>query len=163
MRHAVYFTGHGLHPENGCCPYVPKPPQDHTCRRSRTLFVGWYLLGKGLPHVLTTAVAVTAARFRATVPQTERRCRDAHVGNAENNRGRAILQPFSRVTDEVRTFRALLRHSFHLGTSARCRLNASPATGLVGMQENGFLSDFFGCVGFLPLTTQRYRTQCYCL
>ncbi|CAN0188031.1 unnamed protein product [Ectocarpus sp. 4 AP-2014] len=35
----------------------------------------------------------------------------------------------------------------------RCKLSASPATGLVGMQENAFLSDFFGCVGFLPLTT----------
>ncbi|CAN0350071.1 unnamed protein product [Ectocarpus sp. 12 AP-2014] len=35
----------------------------------------------------------------------------------------------------------------------RCRLSASPATGLVGMQENAFLSDFFSCVGFLPLTT----------
>ncbi|CAN0384642.1 unnamed protein product, partial [Scytosiphon promiscuus] len=37
----------------------------------------------------------------------------------------------------------------------RCRLRASPATGLVGMQENAFLSDFFGCVGFLPLTNER--------
>ncbi|CBN75496.1 hypothetical protein Esi_0111_0052 [Ectocarpus siliculosus] len=35
----------------------------------------------------------------------------------------------------------------------RCRLSASPATGLVEMQENTFLSDFFGCIGFLPLTT----------
>ncbi|CAM9492008.1 unnamed protein product [Ectocarpus fasciculatus] len=35
----------------------------------------------------------------------------------------------------------------------RFRLSASPATGLVGMHENAFLSDFFGCVGFLPLTT----------
>ncbi|CBN75409.1 expressed unknown protein [Ectocarpus siliculosus] len=35
----------------------------------------------------------------------------------------------------------------------RFRLSASPATGLVGMQENAFLSDFFGCVGLLPLTT----------
>ncbi|CAM9309567.1 unnamed protein product [Ectocarpus fasciculatus] len=35
----------------------------------------------------------------------------------------------------------------------RCKLSASPATGLVGMLENAFLSDFFGCVGFLPLTT----------
>ncbi|CAM9443790.1 unnamed protein product, partial [Ectocarpus sp. 12 AP-2014] len=35
----------------------------------------------------------------------------------------------------------------------RFRLSASPATGFVGMQENAFLSDFFGCVGFLPLTT----------
>ncbi|CAN0231400.1 unnamed protein product, partial [Scytosiphon promiscuus] len=36
----------------------------------------------------------------------------------------------------------------------RCKLRASPATGLVGMRENAFLSDFFGCVGFLPLTSQ---------
>ena len=35
----------------------------------------------------------------------------------------------------------------------RCGLSPSPATGLVGMQENAFLSDFFACVGFLPLTT----------
>ncbi|CAM9311543.1 unnamed protein product [Ectocarpus sp. 12 AP-2014] len=38
----------------------------------------------------------------------------------------------------------------------RFRLSASPATGLVGMQENAFLSDFFGCVGFYPLTTQSH-------
>ncbi|CAN0382667.1 unnamed protein product [Ectocarpus sp. 12 AP-2014] len=38
----------------------------------------------------------------------------------------------------------------------RFRLSASPATGLVGMQENAFLTDFFGCVGFLPLTTRRH-------
>ncbi|CAM9686610.1 unnamed protein product, partial [Ectocarpus sp. 12 AP-2014] len=36
----------------------------------------------------------------------------------------------------------------------RCRLSASPATGLVGMPENGFLCDFFGCFGILPLTTE---------
>ncbi|CAN0339839.1 unnamed protein product, partial [Ectocarpus fasciculatus] len=36
----------------------------------------------------------------------------------------------------------------------RCRLSASPATGLVGMQENVFLCDFFGCLGILPLTTE---------
>ncbi|CAB1099293.1 unnamed protein product [Ectocarpus sp. CCAP 1310/34] len=30
----------------------------------------------------------------------------------------------------------------------RCGLSASPATGLVGMQENVFLSGLFGCVGF---------------
>ncbi|CAN0100861.1 unnamed protein product, partial [Ectocarpus sp. 12 AP-2014] len=38
----------------------------------------------------------------------------------------------------------------------RFRVSASPATGLVGMEENVFLSDFFGCVGFLPLTTQSH-------
>ncbi|CAN0443019.1 unnamed protein product [Pylaiella littoralis] len=36
----------------------------------------------------------------------------------------------------------------------RCRLSASPATGLVGMQENAFLGDFFGCLGILPLATE---------
>ncbi|CAM9509101.1 unnamed protein product [Ectocarpus sp. 12 AP-2014] len=39
----------------------------------------------------------------------------------------------------------------------RLRLNASPTTCLVGMLENAFLSDFFGCIGFLPLTNQRWR------
>ncbi|CAN0495149.1 unnamed protein product [Ectocarpus sp. 12 AP-2014] len=38
----------------------------------------------------------------------------------------------------------------------RFRLSASPATGLVGMQDNAFLSDFFGCIGFLPPTTQSH-------
>ncbi|CAM9174909.1 unnamed protein product [Ectocarpus sp. 4 AP-2014] len=54
----------------------------------------------------------------------------------------------------------LLRHSSSGALLAcgmlplkRFRLSASPATGLVGMQENVSLSDFFGCVGFLPLTT----------
>ncbi|CAM9689569.1 unnamed protein product [Ectocarpus sp. 6 AP-2014] len=38
----------------------------------------------------------------------------------------------------------------------RFRFSASLATGLVGMRENVFLSDFFGCFGFLPLTTRGY-------
>ncbi|CAM9292146.1 unnamed protein product, partial [Ectocarpus sp. 13 AM-2016] len=41
-----------------------------------------------------------------------------------------------------------------LSLKSRCRLSASPATGFVGMQENGFLGDFFGCLGILPLTTE---------
>ncbi|CAM9561018.1 unnamed protein product, partial [Ectocarpus fasciculatus] len=56
----------------------------------------------------------------------------------------------------------LLRHSSSGALVAcgmlplkRFRLSASPAAGLVGMQENACLSDFFGCVGFLPLTTRR--------
>lgn len=36
-----------------------------------------------------------------------------------------------------------------------CRLSASPATGLVGMQENIFLDNYFRCMGFLPLTCRR--------
>ncbi|CAM9574729.1 unnamed protein product [Ectocarpus fasciculatus] len=38
----------------------------------------------------------------------------------------------------------------------RFRWSASPATGLVGMQENAFLSDFFDGVGFLPLTNKSH-------
>ena len=37
----------------------------------------------------------------------------------------------------------------------RCRLSASPATGLLGMQENVFLNDYFGCLGLLPLASER--------
>ncbi|CAM9554408.1 unnamed protein product [Ectocarpus sp. 4 AP-2014] len=37
----------------------------------------------------------------------------------------------------------------------RFRLSASPATGLVGMQESSFLTGFFSSVGFLQLTTRR--------
>ncbi|CAM9595328.1 unnamed protein product [Ectocarpus sp. 13 AM-2016] len=37
----------------------------------------------------------------------------------------------------------------------RFRLSASPATGLVGMRENSFLTSFFSSVGFLSLTTRR--------
>lgn len=44
---------------------------------------------------------------------------------------------------------------FYFGES-RVRLGASLATGLVGTKENLFLADFFGCMGFLPLTCKRY-------
>lgn len=37
----------------------------------------------------------------------------------------------------------------------RVRLSASPATGLVGMEESSFLGSFFDCLGFLPLTNER--------
>ncbi|CAN0428305.1 unnamed protein product [Pylaiella littoralis] len=36
----------------------------------------------------------------------------------------------------------------------RGQFSASPATGLVGLQENGFLSDFFECLGFLSLASE---------
>ncbi|CAN0573496.1 unnamed protein product, partial [Ectocarpus sp. 12 AP-2014] len=35
----------------------------------------------------------------------------------------------------------------------RSRLTASPATGLVGLQEDGYLMDFFDCLGFLSLAS----------
>lgn len=37
----------------------------------------------------------------------------------------------------------------------RSRLSASPATGLIGLPENGFLDDFFGSLGFIPLASER--------
>lgn len=37
----------------------------------------------------------------------------------------------------------------------RCRMSVSSATGLVGMQENAFLNDYFECLGFLPLASAR--------
>ena len=71
----------------------------------------------------------------------------------------AVLD-FTRVTNgHSSMFPALLRRLPCLpscGGCDRCRLSASPATGLVGMQENAFLGDYFGCMGFMPLTTQRY-------
>lgn len=36
----------------------------------------------------------------------------------------------------------------------RGRFSASPATGLVGLQENEFLGDFFECLGFLSLASE---------
>ncbi|CAN0378950.1 unnamed protein product, partial [Pylaiella littoralis] len=36
----------------------------------------------------------------------------------------------------------------------RGQFSASPATGLIGLQENGFLSDFFDCLGFLSLASE---------
>lgn len=42
----------------------------------------------------------------------------------------------------------------------RCRLSASPATGLVGMEENVLLSDFFLCFGILPLASERCVLVC---
>ncbi|CAM9748965.1 unnamed protein product [Scytosiphon promiscuus] len=38
-------------------------------------------------------------------------------------------------------------------TLNRSRLSASPATGLVGLQENSFLGGFFDCMAFLPLAS----------
>jgi len=37
----------------------------------------------------------------------------------------------------------------------RSRLSASPATGLLGLPENGFLHDFFGCLGFIDVVSER--------
>ncbi|CAN0519507.1 unnamed protein product, partial [Ectocarpus sp. 8 AP-2014] len=72
-------------------------------------------------------------------------------------------QPQSPDLDGVRNSEALLqssppgeRVSSGMLPLKRFRVSASPATGLVGMEENVFLSDFFGCVGFLPLTTQSH-------
>ena len=71
--------------------------------------------------------------------------------------GRCIASSLKSVCVCVLYF-ILFSHLWHdavLLCLNRCRLSASPATGLVGMRENTFISDFFGCIGFLPLATQR--------
>lgn len=45
---------------------------------------------------------------------------------------------------------------FERSFSLRARLSASPATGLAGLLENELLGDFFGCLGFLSLATERF-------
>eukprot|EP00752_Nemacystus_decipiens_P006689 g6015.t1 len=42
----------------------------------------------------------------------------------------------------------------HLLPLKRGRFSASPATGLIGLQENQFLGDFFECLSFLSITNQ---------
>ncbi|CAM9203523.1 unnamed protein product [Ectocarpus sp. 12 AP-2014] len=60
------------------------------------------------------------------------------------------------LTDTEGATKAEARHCGSQGVDfKRFRLRASPATGLVGMQENSFLTNFFSSVGFLPLTTRR--------
>lgn len=51
---------------------------------------------------------------------------------------------------------ASLHHISLICCKNRGRLSASSATGLVGMQENDLLSEFFRCMGFLKLTNDRY-------
>lgn len=40
-------------------------------------------------------------------------------------------------------------------SSFRTRMAPSPATGLVGLEENVFVADFFDRLGFFPMATQR--------
>ena len=40
------------------------------------------------------------------------------------------------------------------GIVCRSRLSVSPATGLIGLPENGFLHDFFGCLGFIGIASE---------
>lgn len=50
-------------------------------------------------------------------------------------------------------------HHVNPSDFARCHLSASPATGLVGMEENVLLSEYFTCAGFLSLILPRYSCQ----
>lgn len=58
------------------------------------------------------------------------------------------------IADDVRAI-ICRQHTYLPSRLRRSRLSASPATGLIGLQENGFLSDFFGCMGFLSLASER--------
>ncbi|CAM9567655.1 unnamed protein product [Ectocarpus fasciculatus] len=93
-----------------------------------------------------------ASGVRCTYSKRKQHQRQGHHQHQHNPRG-----PTGMNSTE------LLRHSSSGALVAcgmlplkRFRLSASPAAGLVGMQENACLSDFFGCVGFLPLTTRSH-------
>lgn len=61
--------------------------------------------------------------------------------------------PVQRFAAPICTVRMLpIRRSL---VALRARLSASPATGMVGLQENAFLGDFFGALGFLSLASER--------
>ncbi|CAM9397705.1 unnamed protein product [Ectocarpus fasciculatus] len=77
---------------------------------------------------------------------SKRKWHQPQPGDQQNSRGLAVIMPSTESSSGARLAGGVL-------PLKRCRLSASPATGLVGMPENAFLTDFFGCVGFLPLTT----------
>lgn len=79
-----------------------------------------------------------------------------------------LNQPLSRtshVTDGLSicnryiTSASICVHS--TAVSIRCRLGASPATGLVGIKENALLSAYFDCISFIPLVCQRWGAHGY--
>ncbi|CAM9393671.1 unnamed protein product [Ectocarpus fasciculatus] len=76
----------------------------------------------------------------------KRKWHQPQPGDQQDPRGPAVIMPLTESPSSALLARGVL-------PLKRCKLSASPATGLVGMLENAFLSDFFGCVGFLPLTT----------
>ncbi|CAM9344936.1 unnamed protein product [Ectocarpus fasciculatus] len=77
---------------------------------------------------------------------SKRKWHQPQPGDQQHPRGPAVTMPSMESSPGALPARGVL-------PLKRCRLSASPATGLVGMLENAFLSDFFGCIGFLPLTT----------
>ncbi|CAN0516008.1 unnamed protein product, partial [Ectocarpus sp. 8 AP-2014] len=100
---------------------------------------------------VATGSQYTYSKRRWHLPQPHQgQCRSQPPGLDGAHGREALLQSSpSRPSDD--TWRAAVEERF--------RLSTSPAIGLVGMQENAFLIDFFGCVGFLPLTTHRYRLE----
>ncbi|CAN0335078.1 unnamed protein product [Ectocarpus sp. 12 AP-2014] len=79
-------------------------------------------------------------------------------GCTYSGRRARICKPYKKrsPTDTEGATKAEARHRGSQDVAIkRFRLRASPATGLVGMQENSFLTSFFSSVGFLPLTTRR--------
>lgn len=44
---------------------------------------------------------------------------------------------------------------------ARCTLTASPAVGFVGQAEGSYLNEYFGCMGFMPIMSQRYGPEAW--
>lgn len=80
--------------------------------------------------------------------------RISRTGARKGANGSTSSTSARRRLDPTTTRQGCDRGVRNLGSLQRCRLSASPATGLVGMQENVYLSDYFGCLGFLPLMCQ---------
>lgn len=106
---------------------------------------------------LCTLNAMASVEFRSLFG-TMRRCHRAFVAF---RRSQAFPSP--RLPDANRTVNAapapLRLVDSMIETPVTClfrgRFSASPATGLIGLEENEFLGDFFECLGFLALANQR--------
>ncbi|CAM9664116.1 unnamed protein product [Ectocarpus sp. 4 AP-2014] len=94
-------------------------------------------------------------------PSWHRRCVDMGMEDecTYSRRRARTCKPYQKRRSLTHTEGATKAEARHRGSQdvaiKRFRLSASPATGLVGMQENSFLTSFFSSVGFLPLTTRR--------
>ncbi|CAN0124602.1 unnamed protein product [Ectocarpus sp. 6 AP-2014] len=103
-----------------------------------------------------------------TPEDTRSRCvrKGVEGGCTYTKRRVCTCAPYGKRASSVQAAGAAKLDARHDGSEhvvvKRYRFSASPATGLVGMQENVFLSNFFDSVSFLPLTTRSCSTDCFC-
>ncbi|CAM9429896.1 unnamed protein product, partial [Scytosiphon promiscuus] len=121
-----------------------------------------YCVAKNNPHCIfsprrpqkprarngTPATAASASPAATTTTAATQRSADAPTSP---DKARSKTQRSAETAAVAVAETALARPQ---ATLKRGRFGASLATGLVGMQESAFLGDFFGCMGFLPLTCQ---------